>query len=1274
MERKVVVFGEGMDKDTSPRFLPDGRCVDSLNIRYSNELGSAQDILGNKLFDNTGISALGDNACVGAMSEGDDIYYLIYNTLGHHSIWHYSRISGTHTKVLEDSILNFKGGVITGIKIVNGLLYWTDGYYNSLGLNSNNDLDYNPPRKLNVDKAKRYTISSGTDPLGYSVIDTHTLDLIKWPPKFSPTVVYDTDSTKKANQLYQNLYQFIYRNIYDDHEESAWSAISEMVLPSNHEGIDGRRYGSPEVDNVLKVTVDSGHETVRKIEVAVRKGNYGNFGVFKTLDKDLDGISNNVSHEVSFYGTEFIATVDNQSLINYHAVPQTAEDMELMSGNALGLANGYEGYDNEEVDLTVTPGYRIVDQTDLWKLNVIKVKKYSLTNGSYVQQNIGNEVRILIDPNDLPPLGTDLAMQLIRGQSDDPALDLYFYINYIITEADTLDGDDFRDNLYDFISDIYSPLYVENVLPGVFDPLWNPNSFGYVRIFKMANANVVENELVLPGQGGDPPLGGGQTEWRYLSGAYSVYDSEKYPCWKYGVNHPIGMVYYDRAQRDSGVSYNDSSDVYVPFPTELTLTSVGVTDNNPYYNILKWSVAHVPPLFATHYRFVYKGNDRILDFQQRTCVEAIYDGENRIKLSLDNFYEEEYKGAVINHQIQKGDVLRMLTKSKDSDFVNYDDNIEFFEEYIEFNVLEYIPNEGYQGGDVVVIERFEWEQYGLSLEARAFIVEIYTPKKDSEDALWFELSQQYNILDPHTDDRRHEGMLKTEILVLNIIGTDQIEVEGDFAYTELGAVITIAGASIPSNNGIFNILTSSYDVMNNKTLFTVDVPPNLTDEFTPTGVTATVKMNQVTTGGTPSPAQGYFEKGDVYYRRRLYSTGYHLAFEITNALYWVQDPHFSDYYTSNFYQRGRPQALDVNNRRELRSTLIRNSQKYLESTNINGLSDFRFLDQKQLQMDFGPVVRIVQVGYTLKCFQADKVTSIYIEKNIILNADGTEGLAVTNKVLGDVRPHEEPYGTTFPESVCKVDRDIYFYDGTRRCYINATPGGMFDISELGMRTWFNEKPDDYVGKDVRVVSVHDRRNSEVIITFTMSRSAFDYDGRISLGYNYVKKQWKGFYSFAGEMLVSCADDEVWSFNDGLLYQHDVGKVRTFYGTAYDASIQFSFNESPELTKILKSILLGVEGGVWDVEDVTIPATNNYILGMNSDINNKLFVNYEGNMSADFMRDKNDPEFVNPAIAHVDGRELRGNHALIRLRITGSPAKQKVLHHAIVKYLNSELMG
>ena len=145
-----------MNKDLDDRLVPSGEYRDALNIAISrsegDDVGALETILGNELsFDEEN-----KYTCIGLFSDNNNnkIYYFVTNYIdssssgisnfaplgAHCSIRVYDTKLNQRTILVQGSFLNFSSrSQITGVNIVENLLFWTD--------------NRNQPRKINIDNA-----------------------------------------------------------------------------------------------------------------------------------------------------------------------------------------------------------------------------------------------------------------------------------------------------------------------------------------------------------------------------------------------------------------------------------------------------------------------------------------------------------------------------------------------------------------------------------------------------------------------------------------------------------------------------------------------------------------------------------------------------------------------------------------------------------------------------------------------------------------------------------------------------------------------------------------------------------------------------------------------------------------------------------------------------------------------------------------------------------------------------------------------------------------
>jgi len=145
-----------MNKDLDERLVPNGEYTDAMNIQVStsegSDVGTVQNILGNKLIPiNIGqldLGGDGNGVVVASIADekSDTLYYFIW-TPGVDYIVEYSKADDITKPVLVDKnkdVLKFrKDLIITGINIIDDMLFWTD--------------NINEPRKINITRCKQGT-------------------------------------------------------------------------------------------------------------------------------------------------------------------------------------------------------------------------------------------------------------------------------------------------------------------------------------------------------------------------------------------------------------------------------------------------------------------------------------------------------------------------------------------------------------------------------------------------------------------------------------------------------------------------------------------------------------------------------------------------------------------------------------------------------------------------------------------------------------------------------------------------------------------------------------------------------------------------------------------------------------------------------------------------------------------------------------------------------------------------------------------------------------
>ena len=222
-------FTQGkMNKDLDERLLPVGQYRDAMNIEIStsegSDVGTVQTILGNTIVDGL---VTEDFNCVGSVSneKTNSLYWFIKSSIkGIDAILEYDLKTETSSYVFVDTksntdspVLKFPNRIITGINIIDNLLFWTDGE--------------GEPKKINIDRCKQGTVDINThtqlviNSENLGDIEEENITVIKKKPTKAPIAKAILDSLKYENNnpnLFEKTFsRFSCRYKYVDGEYSA---------------------------------------------------------------------------------------------------------------------------------------------------------------------------------------------------------------------------------------------------------------------------------------------------------------------------------------------------------------------------------------------------------------------------------------------------------------------------------------------------------------------------------------------------------------------------------------------------------------------------------------------------------------------------------------------------------------------------------------------------------------------------------------------------------------------------------------------------------------------------------------------------------------------------------------------------------------------------------------------------------------------------------------------------------------------------------------------
>lgn len=1058
----VITFSGGINTDDDSRVVPKGDYRDFSYCRLgtNSEHGLAVvTSLGTLQFDRNELPYSDKVIGVVPWLKKDAFVFFVYKNDGDHEIRMYENATQTITVILTSPVLNFSRDYpILHANIVDDILKWTDGRWDDQMYSSftapfpNSTRLFNPPYQINLQKA--------LDGF-YTSYDLQTFDAIKWPMD-PPVVTYFTDITRNDNKLRNKLFKFIIQPIYENGEEGVWSMYSSLQLPEESELVTGTNWIYTNNSNGIRIQFFTGPKSIRKFNIAVQQldkdsGTNPPFGTFLQLDKEQDSINDNQFYSVDFFGG--VATSPAIDVFkNYDRLPIVAECQEYLPTNQLTYVNFREGYNKPSI------ASEFLDVSVNYELNEI----------SWIPNS---DLRINFTVNDLF-LVSYQGFLTITGLTTTSQLNSFFKFLAGTVYTITVPG-------YGTFSYTISDYNIQQALAAGSVSLQNQYIANLLGDAFSADLGVPFGQFVNFNSSGN---------WGYywLTGPFAFRGSplpgftvpEEFsspktkstlvtPSLKTGATHEFGIVYGDRAYRDGTVYTVDSMNLFVPWFYDINRAPLS-NDDNPFTVNARFSINHIPPVWATKYWIVSKPATEIASFGHYvtnardvstagtgfiSSIELDSDTLNRYKIIIDNYYETQNIGASIRHEIKVGDKLRFIRRRADAPGSNAS-QIAYLP-YLELDIVDYDPAGGPGGRQVVFTNLFDVNliENGFDLtEDQLFgmLIEIYTPRNSVDTtgnifvSQWQDVTSAIPIINPHSNYRAHDAPAR---YYLSIEETSP----GTFVFFIAGDSSSINGQSFPYV--IYNIdgtTFSSNTVVTNAVYRARDNATQVSLTFAATGAMAYVVLRSgsaqvVDNNVSLSAANFSIGYGDVYVRQRDYRTGLDQGADI--FYYFIEDFNYSDYWISDIHSTGRFRIEDPNAKMTHRQATAIHSASFIVGTQINGLSSFALDNTNIEDMNpvYGPVLRAYmsgREGKTLKCLQPKKENSIYIQ--FYPNEVGSDStVRVSNRTFASWFDYRALYGCSTPGAVAVLPNgDSVYFDDINGVFILSGSNGQRVISEM----------------------------------------------------------------------------------------------------------------------------------------------------------------------------------------------------------------------------------
>lgn len=749
IERKQIAGV--MNLDDSNDVLPSSHHKEAKNIVFRGSQGSlsAQNILGNRNIATSLPS--GTNSCIGSHYDAQKqrLFYFNYNSNGNHGIYIYNTIANTIQALFINNthsstdVLGFDiNNPITSINIMYNDVYKAssdiDGdvlyFIDSLGR----------PSKLNIDRKL-----AGV----YASYKRSYLDVAKAPPSMPVKCTYEYDNNVTNNNLRNALFQFIYRWVYDDGEKSVWSTGSMVPLPWLPFNEPISRF--PNSNSRINVFVSTGDETVKKIEIAVRKcfdGVTSDYELITSLNKKDTSllISNNSVYSYLFYNNASLIPIDKaEQIALFDYVPQKANAQELLNGNTIVYGGITEGYDNlSNINSTFSVNF----------------------SGSNFIETAG--ALFFAQQNGVSSYGGTNSIDIFLTGSG--ANDL---LSNLPTSIPSVAGAEIYVKFRNSLGSLFTLFFNATIPDTIFSILDGLKTSAISQGF---TAVISGNKLTIS-----------DTSTLNLESAYMVngltlgfYSSSRQENALYvhqgNSNYRYGIVYYDEKGRTNGVITSEG----------LKVTTQKWTGTY-FFPLLQMSISHQPPSWATYYNIVRTDN---LTYDKNTfwvskraftklTTRATSSTDYSISyIGIDNMieYNEDIQSTsgYIGYDFAAGDRIRFTEKiSSNGTIVALTDNLDF-----EIIGVESNPNvNGYvaQGTYIKIkypstaidanfklLEPDPITYAGTATNVEDFQnykIQIYSYKKPTAGIdVYYEIGQQYAVSQPGTINRYHVGQSQSQ--------------------------------------------------------------------------------------------------------------------------------------------------------------------------------------------------------------------------------------------------------------------------------------------------------------------------------------------------------------------------------------------------------------------------------------------------------------------------------------------------------------------------------
>lgn len=1191
------IFTGGLNSDDEDRVMPNGDYRYALNIRNSksdsDSYGAVENVKGNEKSPLTGVYlGSGTFKCIGAYDDklNNKIYWFIWNDLDTHGIYEYDVVNNSVVVVIFGAALNFKKDKLIieqNIAIIDGLMYWVNV----------------KPYKINIAKAKAGLISG---------FDEQAILAAKAAPQYPPIAEFESDLAKKQNSVRGKLFQFRYKWIYDDNEESAWSPISKVPLPLNEGQYRPNGYYPTEYNNNIRIDIDLGSPQVKRIKIAFREGNLGDFYLLKDIDKTLNIVT---PTSYNFFNDEAYSSLDNdgnKGMRLFDWMPLESNTQSLIDGNRIAYGGITENFDPVKIDIDIEQLYGVLP-------NTLPPDKAVIINNQYAPTGMyGVPLNNNSNANQFQSYFTEQTSGYYQIAGITQAVKWYKNNVQNSSGIPTFDAT----NIYNVTRNLNTRGWYD----GDTDAIWVTQVHTLELLLKNSlNGQILEGTRIVL------KINVSWYNFQNLAVNTRTFSFQEIAL----INDSATSILHRFKQQINNVNYIDPN-VEITFGCSVGNWSRGyaaaglqgnidIANGINYGSILGIQIKGIVP--SANVLFV--GTDAESNFPclintQSVTIDTYSAWTTKSKKTLKS-------GANHGIGIVYGDGVNR------SGLTNVKEDKSF---YVEFPTERTIQN-----GFITDVTSLKLDIHHKAPQWATTWRVVYTGNKTIEK---IDTTGGYKgflqlKMGGISSASGINNALQASLSTINTYNNSTSEKIGlSYSFSKGDRIRFLKDSSGNYYQIYEDVEIISYDIATESLIFKKPLlaisGDIIVEIYTPKKTTSNEfyyeigevyrcdnglhygDINQVVdvNGIVITPASVTLDDiGDVYLRYRTSPMDTQ-----------IEDYAFSDFYDSDSWDKGRPNIVDNNIKQIYRPTTIRYSQPYIPETNINGLSRFDGFDFEAYDHQYGDIRLLYSSDRLLNVFQRLKVGRIGISQSTIYSADGSSAaVSRVDKVLNEIIYHAGEYGIgDNPESFAVYGNSKYFVDVKRGLVCRLGGDGVTPISEYKMHNYFTDMFEalDTNALPYKVIGTYDVRFDEYIIHIT--------NGTIqaTVAFSEGKNRWTTFYSYFPEYMISNRTGLI-SFFAGQLYRHNMNNLyNNFYGTQYSSKLQFISNVEPLKVKVFTNITQDTNS-VFRIDK----ATNKN--GQETNLEYTDFEDVEGVYKATLLKDINTPNVAEPLI---EGDEMR----------------------------------